>query len=209
MSQNIDQPFFVRYKWVLPVILGAVIVVVILGFVLVSQAKQAAKPTPAPTPTAAPTRTPTPAPSTPTPTVKPSPTKRPTSTPTPTGTETPSPTPAPTVNGHTLGFVHRTGARIQYIQHQATIGNPQFQLYLNPYNVVKNTLQSYGFTNNQFQIVSPTSPSPTPTPYASGQGKPTIKTQVQFQGKTYNVLVSQLAKQGPGGVWLITFITPA
>ena len=145
MSQNIQEPFYVRYKWVLPAILAVVVIGIVLGFVLVSQAKQAAKPTPTPTstPTPAPTSTPTS-----TPTAAPSPTKRSTSTPTPTSTPTstptptPSPTPAPTVSGHVLGFVHRTPTRIQYIQHQATIGNSQYQLYLNPYTAVKNTLQS-------------------------------------------------------------------
>ncbi len=213
MSTQIEEPWWSRNKWILPVILGLIIVGVVVGVLLASHMhhtaahKHRATPTPTSTPTPRPHRTPT---ATPTPVHRASPTPSPSPTATP--TPTPSPTPVPTVNGHKLGVINHSSTRVQDLQRAATNHQKGFTLYLNPLMVVQYTLQSYGFTGT-FQVIhlahgSGGSPTPTPTPYAGASGIPTIKFQVLYQNKTYFVFVSQPAKRGAGGIWLITEITP-
>src|SRR5579884_3634487 len=167
MSTQIEEPWWSRNKWILPVILGLIIVGVVVGVLLASHMhhtaahKHRATPTPTSTPTPRPHRTPT---ATPTPVHRASPTPSPSPTATP--TPTPSPTPVPTVNGHKLGVINHSSTRVQDLQRAATNHQKGFTLYLNPLMVVQYTLQSYGFTGT-FQVIHlahGSGGSPTPRP---------------------------------------------
>jgi len=211
----VEEPWWSRYKWVLATALAALIVLIIVIVVLASQPSHhhpKLKPTATPTPTHTPTPTPQPtAKPTPKPTARSTPPPAPTSTPAPTPTSTPSLTPIPTVTGLSLGYVHRSQARIQQIQSSASSGQPGYGFYLNPVKTLSQTLQSYGFTG-QFTVIQPSQPSPTPTvtagTYTTPSGVPAQKYIVRYQGHTYEVVLEQLAKHGSGGIWLIWQVGP-
>ncbi len=223
MTEEIQQPFFVRYKWLLPLILALIIVAVVLGFVLAAQAKNGSKKGHHHTPTVVPTKpvhtktVPTkPAPTTPVPTkpppTRPAPTKRPTptrthATPTPTPSPTATPTPSPTAStAPRTGIITQPKSQIQHIQTAATQGQSAYTVYLNPYQAVKTTLKNYGFTGT-YTFVSPApTATPTATPFTNSSGQPTIKVVISYQGQQFTITVSQLAKHGTGGIWLIVNI---
>ena len=209
----VEEPWWSRYKWWLAVGLAALIALVIVIVILASQSghkKHRPTPTPRFTPTTAPTPSPTPTPH-PTQAAQPTPTSPPTPTPSPTPTATPSLTPIPTVVGLSLGYVHRSPARIQQIQSSASSGQPGYKIYLIPAKSLQYTLPSYGFTG-QWRIIQPPQPSATPTaapnPYIAPDGTPAEKFIVSYQGHTYEVILEQLANHGPGGVWLIWQVGP-
>ena len=207
----LEEPWWSRYKWWLVIGLALAIVLIILGVVFATQSHHRKhQPTPTPTPTVTPRPTPSPLP-TPNPThgAAPTPTTQPTQAPSP--TPTPSLTPIPTVVGLSLGYVHRSPARIQQIQSNASAGQPGYKSYLSPVKSLQYNLQSYGFTG-QWRVIQPPQPSATPTvsprPYTAPDGTPAEKFIVSYQGHTYEVILEQLAQHGTGGVWLIWQVGP-
>ena len=94
------------------------------------------------------------------------------------------------------------------IQKNADSGASGYTFYLNPRQVVMNTLPDYGFPAGSFQIVDPASASPTPTPFTDQSGRPTIKFIVSYQSRKYQVSVSQPETRGPKGIWVIVTILP-
>src|SRR5579862_9602145 len=160
----IEEPWWSRHKWFLAAGLALGIALIIVGVVLATQ--PASKRDARPTSTLTPTSTPKPQ-RKPTATPSPKPTLSPTHTPPPTPaspspTPTPSLTPIPTVTGLSLGYVHRPGARIAYLQAQASAKQPGYAFYLNSVKVLSETLGSYGFTG-RWMVIQPSQPSPTPT----------------------------------------------
>lgn len=199
-----------RNPWLLPLILGLIIIAVILAFVFGSRIKSALSPTATPvqpTPTAKTvlvTATPAPGAPTATPGVVP-----PSATPAGgKGASTPLPhtTPVPTVPGLTLGMITRPLHRVYDVQHGADTKNPAYLYYLNPRQVVQNDLPHYGFTQG-FAFLSPP-PSPTPTPHMGADGRPVISFLISYQSKEYTVKVAQPGRTGPTGIWVIVTILP-
>jgi hypothetical protein len=110
-----------------------------------------------------------------------------------------------------LGYIRRSRARIQQIQNGASTGRTGYKFYLDPIQVLDNTLPSYGFAGS-WHIVQPHQPSPTPTvaprPYVTRLGIPAMKMVVGYQEHTYEVVLEQLATKGRSGVWLIWRLGP-
>jgi cytoskeletal protein RodZ len=206
----VDEPWWSRYKWWLAAGLALLVALIVVIVVLASQPHHPKHKTHKPHPTATSTPVPTP---TPKPTAKPTPAAKPTPTPTstPVPTPTPSLTPIPTVTGLSLGYVHRSQAKINQIQASASAGQQGYQFYLSPVQTLGETLQSYGFTGT-WSVISPSQPSATPTvtatTYKSPSGIPAQKYIVQYQGHTYEVILEQLAQRGPKGIWLIWQVGP-
>jgi hypothetical protein len=209
-----------RGKWLIPVILGVIIVIVVLGATLGPRIKNALSSTPTatatpqkvvvtatPKPGAKRTNTgPTATPGGPTPTPQPGGVP-PTATPSTSGASTPLPgsTPLPTVVGLHIGMVTRPASRVATIQHGADTNDPNYTFYLNPTTVVNKTLPAEGFTQG-FTVVRPTTANPTPTPYNGPDGRPLVKYYVRYQGKIYTVQVVQPGTRGPRGIWVIATI---
>lgn len=207
MSSQLPEPWWSRAKWALPAALALIIALVVVGIVIASRTHHAAKPTVTPTPTVK--HTPTPKHS-PTPTAPPTTASTSTLTPRPTATPTPTPT---NIAGVYLGHISRPSGRARQIQRLASSRQAGYRLYLNPISVLTYTLPSYRF-NGAFRVLNlpqaqaPT-PTPTPTPFVDPNGQNTITFQVLYQGHKFLVTVTQLARQGAGGIWLITQIAPA
>jgi len=123
-------------------------------------------------------------------------------------TPLPNATPIPTEQGKQLGEITRPQNQVTTIQKGADAGSTQYTFYLDPRKVVSMTLHNYGFPDGSFQIVSPASPSPSPTPFTDPSGRPTIKFLISYQGRKYQVAVSQAGIRGAKGVWVIVTILP-
>lgn len=208
-----------RGRWVIPVILAAIIVVVILGATLGPRIKDAmsskatATPTPqkivvtaTPAPGAVAANGPTATPGGPTVTPQPAGVP-PTATPGTNGASTPLPgtTPLPTVAGLHIGMVTRPQSRVTQIQTGANNNDPNYTFYLDPTKTLNKTLPAEGFTQG-FTVVKPTTANPTPTPYNGPDGRPLVKYYVRYQGQIFTVQVVQPGIRGPKGIWVIATI---
>lgn len=202
-------------RWWLPVLLVVLILVVLaIAFFATHPHVFGKGATATPTATTAPTNTPTPKPG-PTGTPRPGPTGTPaagpTATPFPKATNTPaasaSGTPSSvhtTAQGVKVGtFGHPIGA-LDTVQRGANRKESQYTYYLNPIQVVKNNLSSYGF-KQPFSIVSP-GPTTTPTPVTNSQGLPQVQISVKYLGKIYTIYLDQPVQKGPSGIWAIITI---
>jgi hypothetical protein len=209
--------FNVRAPWMLPVILAILIILLVGGVVFGSKIKSAFN---SPTATPAATQTPQVITATPAPNTTPAPNATPgTANPAAPATATPSsgqgastPLPhstlVPTVVGLTLGMITRPQSEVNAIQSGANGGNTKYTFYLDPRQVVQNTLPHYGFTQG-VTIVSP-NPSPSPTPHqgVDSSARPLITFIVSYQSKEYTVVVAQPVQRGPKGIWVIITILP-
>lgn len=196
-----------RGRWVIPVILAAIIVLVILGATFGSRIKDAlsSKPTATPTPqriVVTATSTPGGPTSTPQPGGVPA-----TATPGANGGSTPLPgtTPLPTVVGVHIGMVTRPQSKVTQIQTAASNGDPNYTFYLDPTKTLNKTLPAEGFTQT-FTVVKPTTANPTPTPYTGPDGRPLVKYYVRYQNQIFTVQVVQPGTRGPTGIWVIATI---
>lgn len=194
----VQESFWSRNRWLLPLLLALLIAIVVLGAIFGPRlVKSAAGSTPTPTAT----------PQTVVVTATPGGTP---GTPAAAGGSTPLPsaTPVPTVPGLTLGEITTAAHIVTQAQSQANAGTGPMAYHVDPRKVVQTDLPHYGFTQ-PFQIVSPAQASPTPTPYTGADGRPLINFTVQYQGKRYKVTVAQPATRGPKGVWFIVTILQA
>jgi len=197
-------------KWWLPVLLVLLIAAIIAGAYIAthhgSSTKSTPTPTVSPTPPATATLPPTATPAKKGPTATPrvvvvTATPKP-ATPTPATTPTPAATATPTL---VTGNISIDQAADRKIQQGANQGNATDTLYLDPFQVVKQTLPKYGFKT--VNIIAPT-PVPSPTPYTGNSGLPEEQLTVQYQGKTYLIVLDQPVQQGPSGIWAIVRIKP-
>lgn len=210
-------------RWWLPVLLALIILAVLaIAFfathphvfgsgatatpTATATATATTRPTVAATPKPGPTGTPKPGP---TGTPKPGPTATPLPHPTSTPAASASGTPATT---HTSAQGVKTGtfghplADIDAIQRGANRKQSQYTYYLDPFQVVKNNLSSYGFTQ-PFTITTPGQPpAATPTPVTNSQGLPQVAISVKYLGKVYTIYLDQPVQKGPSGIWVIITI---
>ncbi len=227
---TVQRPPSPRGRWLIPVILAVIIVVIVLGATLGPKIKDAMSSTPTATatpqkvvvtatPNAAATTTgtasttaaksgsgPTATPGGPTPTPQPGGAPA-TATPGTSGVSTPLPgaTPLPTVVGIHVGMVTRPASKVTQIQTGANNGDPNYVYYLDPTKVLNKNLPAEGFTQG-FTVVKPTTANPTPTPYTGPDGRPLVKYYVRYQGKIFTVQVVQPGTTGPKGIWVIATI---
>lgn len=197
-----------RGRWVIPVILAAIIVVVILAATLGPRIRNAMNSTA--TPTATPQKVVVTATTAPGAAAAGGPTATPggpTATPGANGGSTPLPgtTPLPTVPGVHIGMVTRPQSKVTQIQTAASNNDPNYTFYLDPTKTLNKTLPAEGFTQG-FTVVKPTAANPTPTPYNGPDGRPLVKYYVRYQGQIFTVQVVQPRTRGPKGIWVIATI---
>ncbi|GAC1335402.1 MAG: hypothetical protein NVS2B16_22140 [Chloroflexota bacterium] len=206
------QTFWAQNRWALPLLLALIIVAIVLAVTLGPKLKSSSAAATATPATQKIVVTATPGASTPTAATNATPGANGAPTATPAngqGASTPLPnaTPIPTEQGKVLGQITRPMTRVTAIQKGADAGNAQYTFYLDPRQVVLNTLPDYGFAKGSFQITSP-APSPTPTPFAQQDGRPLVYFVISYQGRQYQVRVAQPGAKGPKGIWVIVTILP-
>ncbi len=224
MSTTPRRSFTSRNPWVLPLILGVLVLGIIAAFVLGPKLKSATSSTATPTPTATvaataqkivvtatpggPTATPAGPTATPgglTATAASGAPNPATATPGNGGsTPLPGATAQNTVAGIRTGEITLSTTKVDNIQRAANRNDPNYTYYLDPTQVVQKNLAQYGFTQS-FTIVSPAA-SPTPTPQTGVDGRPLVKFIVSYQGKEYTIQVVQPVQRGPKGIWFIATI---
>lgn len=211
-------------RWWLPVLLGLIVLAIIAGAFYATHrhmfgGSTSATPTPryvtatpkpkTATPKPGPSGTPKPGPSG---TPKPGPSATP--KPGPTGTPRPGPTGTPK-SAAGGGSTPRTGtipynmAQMRARQQGANNHNPADQVYLHPFQVVKQDLPHDGFTSGFAITAPPAPPAPTPTAFTNAGGLPEIHLTVTYKGKKYVIVLVQPVQKGPSGVWVIAQINPA
>lgn len=202
-------------RWWLPVLLVLIIIAVLaIAFFATHPHVFGKSATATPTATATATSMPKPAP---TGTPKPGPTGTPAPGPTATPLPHPTNTPSASASGtpsttHTTAQGVKTGTfghpltDLDTIQRGANRKQSQYTYYLDPFQVVKNNLTSYGF-KQPFTIVSPAQPpAATPTPATNSQGLPQVHISVKYLGKIYTIYLDQPVQKGPSGIWVIITI---
>jgi len=214
--------FFGRNKWVLPAILGLVILGILAAVFLGPKLKSASSSATATPTQAAPTATShavvitaTTVPGAPTataggPTAAPGGASPATATPSGgKGVSTPLPNASPiaTVAGLHTGAITHAQHVVTDTQAKVDAGNAAFQYYLDPRQVVQRNLPAQGFTG-PFQIVNPANPNPAPTPHADQDGRPIVNFLVKYQNAVYRVSLAQAGTRGPKGIWLIVTVLP-
>lgn len=100
------------------------------------------------------------------------------------------------------GPISRPASVVQRLQHLADIHNKVGLLYLNPDKVVTQELSQYGFDPDGTKIVTPASP------VKSATGRPQQMAVVKYDGRLYDVYVTQPGVRGPKGVWVVVTIRP-
>jgi hypothetical protein len=103
-------------------------------------------------------------------------------------TPVPHPTAAPAVSGQPkLGVIHHTAASTKAIQSSIDAGQPASMYYLNPILVMDHNLRAGGF-KTPVQVQLP------------------LKVLVDYQGRQYDVLLTQPGLKGAKGIWVISSI---
>jgi hypothetical protein len=98
--------------------------------------------------------------------------------------------------------------RLRRLQALVDRGDRRYRRLLDPVKVTLYELPHYGFTRGGIAVVSPSPPHPSPTAHAGEDGYPETDVVVRYRARKYWIVLNQLMRRGPGGIWLVITITP-